>query len=279
MSAPLAAPAGGAAAERREGPRAGDRTVTAGVVIIGNEILSGRTKDANLSFLGERLNELGIRLMEGRVVADLEPAVVEAVNALRRRYDYVFTTGGIGPTHDDITVDCIAKAFGLAVVVHPQARRLLEDFYGAEINEARLRMARAPEGAALVDNPVSVAPGLRIENVYVLAGIPRIMQAQFDSLRHELVGGRPLLSRSLPVAIPESVVAPGLAALQDRYPQVEMGSYPFQRGGRFGTSLVLRATDEALLDRAESELQSLLLELRAERFPDSAKGRPEGETI
>ncbi|SMF79822.1 molybdenum cofactor synthesis domain-containing protein [Tistlia consotensis] len=268
------------------GEGAGERTVTAGVVIIGNEILSGRTKDANLAFLGERLNALGVRLMEGRVVADLEAAIVEAVNTLRARYDYVFTTGGIGPTHDDITVDCVAAAFGRPVVVHPDARRLLEAHYGADINEARMRMARAPEGASLVDNPVSIAPGLKIENVYVLAGIPRIMQAQFDSLAHELVGGRPLLSRSFPVAVPESVIAPGLTALQARFSKVEMGSYPFQRGGRFGTSLVLRATDPALLDQAEAELQLLLQELRAERLPEptapggaGAGAEADGETV
>lgn len=261
------------------GPGSGERTVTAGVAIIGNEILSGRTKDANLSFLGERLNELGVRLMEARVVADLETAIVEAVNALRARYDYVFTTGGIGPTHDDITVDCVARAFGLPVVVHPEARRLLEAHYGDEINEARLRMARAPEGADLVDNPVSVAPGLRIENVYVLAGIPRIMQAQFESLRHELVGGRPLETRSFPVAVPESVVAPGLTALQARFPDVEMGSYPFQRGGRFGTSLVLRATEPGRLDLAETGLRALLDELGAERLPDPREAEADGGTV
>ncbi len=246
------------------------RTVTAGLVIIGNEILSGRTKDANLAFLGEELNGLGVRLSEVRVVADVEAAIVEAVNALRARYDYVFTTGGIGPTHDDITVDCVAKAFGRPVVVHPEAKALLEAHYGDQINPARLRMARAPEGAGLVDNPVSVAPGLKIENVYVLAGIPKIMQAQFRSLSHELVGGRPLQSRSFPVAVPESVVAPGLTALQERFPDVEMGSYPFARGGRFGTSLVLRATDEERLDAAEAGLRELLDELRAEPMPEAA---------
>lgn len=254
-------------------------SVTAGVVIIGNEILSGRTQDANLAFLGEQLNALGIRLTEARVVADQEAAIVEAVNALRSRYDYVFTTGGIGPTHDDITVDCVAKAFGRLVIVHPEARRLLESHYGAEINEARLRMARAPEGASLVDNPVSIAPGLKIENVYVLAGIPRIMRAQFGSLSHELVGGLPLISRSLPVALPESVVAPGLTALQERYPEVEMGSYPFQRAGRFGTSLVLRATDVVRLEQAEAELERLLSDLGGERLPDPTRIEADGETV
>ena len=235
--------------------------VTAAVLVIGNEILSGRTQDANTHFLGKRLTELGIRLMEARVVPDIEAEIVAAVNALRARYTYLFTTGGIGPTHDDITVDCIAKAFSVAVVVHPEAKRLLEDYYGDQVNPARMRMARTPEGAGLIENPVSVAPGIAMENVFVLAGIPRIMQAQFESLRHSLVGGPPLISRALTVGLPESVVAPGFGALQDRYPEVEMGSYPFQRGGRFGTSLVLRASDPALLDQVAGELESLVREL------------------
>jgi molybdenum cofactor synthesis domain-containing protein len=237
---------------------------TAAVLVIGNEILSGRTQDANTNFLAKRLTELGVRLMEARVVPDIEAEIVTAVNALRGRYDYVFTTGGIGPTHDDITVDCVAVAFGVPVIVHPEAKHLLEAYYGESVNAARLRMARAPEGAELIENPVSVAPGLKLENVFVLAGIPRIMQAQFESLRHGLVGGPPLLSRALTVALPESVVARGLGALQERFAQVEMGSYPFQRGGRFGTSLVLRSSDPELLDRAAEELEALVRGLGGE---------------
>ena len=237
------------------------RVVTAALLVIGNEILSGRTQDANVAYLGRRLNEVGVRLLEVRVLPDLEAALVPALRELKARYDYVFTTGGIGPTHDDITVDCVAKAFDRPVVEHPEARRLLEDYYGDQINPARLRMARAPEGAELVENPVSRAPGLRIENVYVLAGVPKIMQAQFESAAHELVGGQPLRSFSLPVALAESVVAPGLTALQERYPDVEMGSYPYQRGGRYGNSLVLRATDPARLASAAAELRRLVVEL------------------
>jgi molybdenum cofactor synthesis domain-containing protein len=243
---------------------AGEKVTTAAVLVIGNEILSGRTQDANTNFLAKRLTELGVRLMEARVVPDIEAEIVTAVNALRGRYDYVFTTGGIGPTHDDITVDCVAVAFGVPVIVHPEAKQLLEAYYGESVNAARMRMARAPEGAELIENPVSVAPGLKLENVFVLAGIPRIMQAQFESLRHGLVGGPPLLSRALTVALPESVVAPGLGALQERFAEVEMGSYPFQRGGRFGTSLVLRSSDLELLDRAAEELEALVRGLGGE---------------
>jgi molybdenum cofactor synthesis domain-containing protein len=243
---------------------AGEKVTTAAVLVIGNEILSGRTQDANTNFLAKRLTELGVRLMEARVVPDIEAEIVTAVNALRGRYDYVFTTGGIGPTHDDITVDCVAAAFSVPVIVHPEAKQLLEAYYGESVNAARMRMARAPEGAELIENPVSVAPGLKLENVFVLAGIPRIMQAQFESLRHGLVGGPPLLSRALTVALPESVVAPGLGALQERFAEVEMGSYPFQRGGRFGTSLVLRSSDLELLDRAAEELEALVRGLGGE---------------
>ncbi|MBE9558517.1 MAG: competence/damage-inducible protein A, partial [Proteobacteria bacterium] len=162
------------------------KTYTAALLIVGNEILSGRTTDANLPYIAGRLNDLGIRLSEVRVVADIEAEVVDALNALRARYTYVFTTGGIGPTHDDITADCVAKAFGLALIESAEARRRLEERYeesGMELNEARLRMARTPEGAVLIDNPVSAAPGFQVENVFVMAGVPKIMQAMFESLR------------------------------------------------------------------------------------------------
>src|SRR3546814_5976817 len=189
--------------------------------------------------------------MEVRVVADLEAAIVAALNEVRRRFDYVFTTGGIGPTHDDITAECIAKAFCRRLVVHPEARAILEAHYEpGQLTEARLRMARTPEGAVLIDNPVSKAPGFQVENVFVMAGIPTIMQAMFASLQHRLSGGRPLQSRSVAVEMGESFVADGLARLQDRFPEVEIGSYPFNRAGVFGTRLVLRATDEGLLATA-----------------------------
>ena len=242
-----------------------DRPVTACLVVIGNEILSGRTRDANLAYLGARLNDIGVRLMEARVIPDLDEAIVATVNEVRRRFTYVFTTGGIGPTHDDITAASIAKAFGVALVENPEARAILDAHYPpGELNQARLRMARTPEGATLIENPVSKAPGFQMDNVFVMAGIPEIMQAMFESLVHRLVGGKPLISRSVTVYLPESKVALGLEALQGRYADVEMGSYPFNRAGRFGTRLVLRATEAERLDAAANELDGLIAELGSE---------------
>ncbi|MCH8997850.1 MAG: competence/damage-inducible protein A [Proteobacteria bacterium] len=242
-----------------------DRPVTACLVVIGNEILSGRTRDANLAYLGARLNDIGVRLMEARVIPDLDEAIVATVNEARRRFTYVFTTGGIGPTHDDITAASIAKAFGVALVENPEARAILDAHYPpGELNQARLRMARTPEGATLIENPVSKAPGFQMDNVFVMAGIPEIMQAMFESLVHRLVGGTPLISRSVTVYLPESKVALGLEALQGRYADVEMGSYPFNRAGRFGTRLVLRATEAGRLDAAAGELGALIVELGSE---------------
>ena len=238
--------------------------VTACLLIIGNEILSGRTQDKNVAFIGQRLNDLGIRLMEVRVLPDVEAVVVAGLNEVRRRFDYVFTTGGIGPTHDDITAECVAKAFGRPLIVNPEARAILEAWYPpGELTEARLRMARTPEGAVLIENPVSKAPGFQVENVFVMAGIPNIMQAMFASLQHRLAGGEPLRSRSVSVEMGESFVAGGLARLQERYAEVEIGSYPFNRAGVHGTRLVLRATDDGLLDAAAAELECLLAELGA----------------
>ena len=174
-----------------------EKVVSAALLIIGDEILSGRTKDANLAYLGEALNRLGIRLLEARVIPDIPGEIVAALNAVRARYDYIFTTGGIGPTHDDITAECVAQAFGLPLTEHPEARAILEAHYGAaELNPARLRMAKTPDGASLIENPVSKAPGFRIENVFVMAGIPKVMQAQFESLAPGLVGGRPAPPRN-----------------------------------------------------------------------------------
>lgn len=253
-------------AEAEAGRAEAGRTVTACLLIIGNEILSGRTQDKNLAFIGQRLNDLGIRLMEVRVVPDVEAVIVATLNEVRRRFDYVFTTGGIGPTHDDITAECVAKAFDRPLIVNPEARAILAAHYrsvGGELTEARLRMARTPEGAELIENPVSKAPGFQVENVFVMAGIPAIMQAMFASLTHRLAGGQPLRSRSVKVEMGESFVAEGLGGLQARYPEVEIGSYPFSRDGVFGTRLVLRATDAALLDKAAGELDALLAELGA----------------
>ena len=249
-----------------------EKVVSAALLIIGNEILSGRTKDANLAYLGEALNRLGIRLLEARVIPDVPAEIVAALNAVRARYDYVFTTGGIGPTHDDITAECVALAFGLPLTEHPEARAILEAHYGpAELNPARLRMAKTPEGASLIENPISKAPGFRIENVFVLAGIPQVMQAQFDSLAPGLVGGRPLLSKTVVAALPESYLAPGLTAIQDRFPEVQIGSYPFHRMGVFGVRLILRDTESERLERAAAEVRDLVRQLGAnpESEPES----------
>ena len=231
------------------------KTVTACLIIIGNEILSGRTQDANLAWLAAELGKVGIRMREARVVPDDEAEIVGAVNECRRRYDYVFTTGGIGPTHDDITSACVAKAFGLPLVRHPEAERRLRAYYPPEkLNEARLKMAETPEGAELIDNPVSVAPGFIVGNVHVLPGVPSIMRAMFDGLRPRLKGGAPVRSRTVTVYAPEGEVAAPLAEVQARHPEVEIGSYPFMRQDRFGTSLVFRSTDQGRIDSAAGEV-------------------------
>jgi molybdenum cofactor synthesis domain-containing protein len=238
---------------------------TAALLIIGNEILSGRTKDANLAWLAAQLSEAGIRLLEVRVVADIAADIIAAVNALRQRYTYLFTTGGIGPTHDDITTACMAEAFSVPVIRHPDAEAALRKHYKPEdINAARLKMADVPQGATLVPNPVSAAPGYRMENVYVFAGVPRIMQAMFDAIRHELVGGEPIKSKTISAYITEGWIAEGLTAIQAQFLDVEIGSYPFIRDGRLGTSLVMRGVDEARLFSVLAALQEMLTQLQAE---------------
>ncbi|MBM3491083.1 MAG: competence/damage-inducible protein A [Alphaproteobacteria bacterium] len=249
-----------------------DRIVSAAVVVIGNEILSGRTADRNLPFLATRLNELGIQLREARVVPDLEDEIVRAVNETRARHDYVFTTGGIGPTHDDITGDAIAKAFAVGIDYHAEAVAILKAHYantGAELNTARLRMARVPAGAELIDNPVSKAPGYQIGNVFVLAGVPAIMQAMFESLKHKLVGGLPVRSLAIAAYLAEGAIAKGLGELAGRHPEVDLGSYPFYRQGRFGTSIVGRSTDPDRLAAAAAELRQLMRDLGAEPLEES----------
>jgi molybdenum cofactor synthesis domain-containing protein len=232
-----------------------DHPVTACLLIIGNEILSGRTRDANLPFLADGLNEIGIQLREARVIPDEPETIIATVNELRPKFDYLFTTGGIGPTHDDITSECVARAFGVKLVLHPEALRRLQVHYGTtDINEARLRMAHVPEGAALIDNPVSKAPGFQIGNVYVMAGVPQIMQAMFDGLKHRLKGGAPMLSRTVSCDLAEGAIAADLAALQADYADLQIGSYPYFRRGAFGVSLVLRGIEAARLDEAVGKL-------------------------
>jgi molybdenum cofactor synthesis domain-containing protein len=241
------------------------KVVTAAMLVIGNEILSGRTKDANLNYLAIGLTAVGVRLMEARVVPDIEGRIVEAVNALRATYDYVFTTGGIGPTHDDITSECIAKAFGVKLIKHPKAAALLLAHYGAEnATEARMRMAHTPEGAELIDNPVSIAPGFKIGNVHVMAGVPAIFQAMFDGIKSTLAHGDKVLSKTIGGFIGEGVIAKDLGALQQRYPALDVGSYPFFRQGKFGASFVIRGTDAAAIGKAADELRTIIRTLGAE---------------
>jgi len=243
----------------------GPRIVTACVLIIGNEILSGRTQDANLTFLAKGLNEVGIRLREARVIPDDADVIVSTINEVRRAFDYVFTTGGIGPTHDDITAQCAADAFGVALIVHPEARRLLETHYPpGQLNEARLRMAMVPEGAVLLPNPISRAPGFQIGNVFVLPGVPSIMQGIFEQLKYRLVGGEKLLSRSISCHLAEGTLAQDLAFLQQRYFDIEIGSYPYFRRGDFGVTLVLRGSDRERLAAATGELNMLIRTLGGE---------------
>src|SRR5260221_6265574 len=228
---------------------------TAAMMIIGNEILSGRTTDANLPFIAGELTKLGIRLMEVRVVADIEQEIIDAINTLRARYTYLFTTGGIGPTHDDITAGAVAKAFGLALHRHPDAVAIMRRRYAnpADLTPARLKMTEVPVGGSLIDNPVSGAPGFQIGNVYVMAGIPAVARAMFDGLKHRLQGGPPMMSRTVVSNLGEGLIAAELAALQERHPDVEIGSYPFHRRGVFGSSLVIRGTDPARLEAVAQE--------------------------
>ncbi|UTW57781.1 competence/damage-inducible protein A [Kordiimonas sp. SCSIO 12603] len=240
-------------------------SVNAALLIIGDEILSGRTQDANLAYLAKWLNETGIQLVEVRVVPDIEQEIVEAVNALRTKYDYLFTTGGIGPTHDDITVDSIAAAFGVPVVVHEKAYQMLLDYYGEEnFTEARKRMTRVPEGAELIDNPVSIAPGINIENVFIMAGVPKIMQSMLEGIRPHLRTGRKVWSQSMTVYAPESKIAEELGAIQENNPETGIGSYPFYYSNTAGAQIVVRSADQGALKKAMDEVQALCFAKRFE---------------
>ena len=239
-----------------------EKIVTAAVLIIGNEILSGRTQDQNLAYLATGLNSVGVTLREARVIPDITEVIVATVNELRARYDYLFTTGGIGPTHDDITSECVAKAFGVPWTLHPEAHQIfLSHYKPGELNEARLRMAHTPKGASLIINAVSRAPGFRMGNVFVMAGIPRVMQAMFDAVKHDLKGGRPMLARTVSCHLPEGIIAKGLGEIQNRYADLDIGSYPFYRRGEFGTSLVLRGRDAERLAAGTEEVTALVKSL------------------
>jgi molybdenum cofactor synthesis domain-containing protein len=237
-----------------------ERIWTAALVVIGDEILSGRTQDKNVSQIAAWLNVQGIRLAEVRVVADRTEAIAEAVNTLRARNDYLFTTGGIGPTHDDITVDAIAAAVGVGVEHHPDALAVLERYYATRggLTEARARMARVPEGAALIVNKVSGAPGIRWDNIFIMAGVPHITAGMLDALTGTLEGGRPVVSRSVGCWVAESEVADLLRDAEKAHEGVAIGSYPFFREGRVGANFVVRSADEALVDRCIAHLTAAL---------------------
>ena len=235
-----------------------DRIYTAALLIIGDEILSGRTQDANLAYLAKWLGIQGIRLKEVRVVTDDMTAIGDAVNALRTAHDYLFTTGGIGPTHDDITVDAIAAALGVPVIVHPDARATLAGYYGDKLTDARLRMARTPQGASLIENPRTKAPGIRVGNIFIMAGVPAITQGMLAALDGVLPGGAPVLSRTVAAWTQESTVAAVLGAVEKAHAGVQIGSYPFWREGRTGANFVMRATDPAVLETVAAALMTAL---------------------
>ena len=236
-----------------------ERIVTAGVLVIGNEILSGRTQDVNLSHIAIVLGERGVRVREARVVPDVEDVIVAAVNDARERFDYVFTTGGIGPTHDDITAECIAKAFDAPLVVSEAiAERIRGRPAPAEVMESRLRMALIPRGAELIDNPTGGPQGFRMGNVFVMAGIPGVMQAMLSTVTVQ--GGAVVRSRSVTAYLGESQVASGLTHIQGRHPEVDLGSYPFSRDGRYGTTLVMRGTDPDELAAMLEEVKQLIVD-------------------
>ena len=235
---------------------------TAAVIIIGNEILSGRTQDTNVAFLGRRLSDLGIGLLEVRIIPDDEETIIRTVNQYRSQFTYVFTTGGIGPTHDDITSASVARAFDVSLEENPEAVASMEKYYGRKnMNEARMKMACVPVTATLIPNPVSGAPGFQIENVFVLPGVPEILQAMFDGITHRLTGGPPILSHSVCTNLRESTLAEGLGLIQNMYPDVAIGSYPYFKRGKLGVNLVMRSTNAISLDKTREEVRELVLQL------------------
>ena len=236
----------------------------AAILVIGNEILSGRTQDANVAYLGKELAARGITLAEVRIVRDDQAAIIAALNALRATYTYVFTSGGIGPTHDDITSATVAKTFGVALERNPEAVRRLQSRYGeGELNAARLKMAEIPAGATLIDNSISQAPGFRLDNVFVMAGVPSILRAMFDGIRQTLAEGPPQHSRSVTLSVREGDLAEGLSLIQDNHPEVDVGSYPSFTEGRSLVTIVARGTDIGRLDQVMAETRALAAELGA----------------
>jgi molybdenum cofactor synthesis domain-containing protein len=238
--------------------------VTAAMIVIGDEILSGRTKDKNIGFVADYLTGLGIDLNEVRIVADEKDDIIAAVNALRQRYDYVFTSGGIGPTHDDITADSVSEAFGVPCLPHPQAMKDMAEYYAArdmEFTEARQRMARTPQGAELIDNPISKAPGIRMENVYIMAGVPKIMQAMMDAIAPTLKSGTKMLSQAIDCPHGEGAIGAPLGKIQDNHPETMIGSYPRYDDGKYSTQIVVRGRAELLVQAAIDDVTLMLQDL------------------
>jgi len=239
-------------------------TKTAAMLVIGDEILSGRTQDSNSNYVARQLTSLGIDLKEVRVVGDEEDEIVAALNALRSRYDFVFTTGGIGPTHDDITADAVAKAFGVGIGYHPEAYAALEARYEpGQFNDARKRMARVPDGGTLIKNSASVAPGFQVGNVFVMAGVPMVMRAMMEEVVTRLPRGETVKSITVSADLPEGVIAEGLADIQKTYPQTAIGSYPWYRDGRFGAQLVARSRDGDAVEAAAKAIEAMIVRLGA----------------
>lgn len=242
------------------------KTVTGCLLIIGNEILSGRTQDINLAYLAKSLNDLGVRMVHARVIPDVEDIIIDTVNECRQQYDNVFTTGGIGPTHDDITAECIAKAFDTELYMHPEIVEVIQQREAPpDVMASRLLMARVPKGAVLVENPTGGPAGFQMENVYVMAGVPMVMQAMVSTLTKERLGGTdPVRSRSVGAYLGESQVANELRTIQEQHPEVDLGSYPFYRQDGYGTNLVMRGTDEAELEVMLEKVRKMILDLGSE---------------
>jgi len=240
------------------------KSVSAALILIGNELLSGRTQDANLNHLARRLAEIGIRLLEARVIPDIEDTIIGTVNELRERVTYVFTTGGIGPTHDDITAESVAKAFNVPLIRHPEAERRLREYFdmrGVEVNEARLRMANTPEGAELIANQISVAPGFYIGNVFVMAGVPKVMQVMLEEILPRLEHGPPIANATVICDLPEGTVAAGLLQIQNKYSVLDIGSYPGKSDHGYRVSLVVRGSDVGSVSRAAEDIEALVHQL------------------
>ncbi|MDC3231710.1 competence/damage-inducible protein A [Candidatus Pelagibacter sp.] len=239
--------------------------VNAAILIIGNEILSGRTQDTNTSTLAIWLNKIGVKVKEVRVIPDIEKKIVNTLNVLRKENNYVFTTGGIGPTHDDITAESVSKTFGLKYEIHKEAYRILEDYYKpGEFNEGRKKMAWMPENATLILNPTSGAPGFSVENVFCLPGVPSILKSMLGSLKNKIVGGEPILSQTISLKTVESEIASSLNKVQDQNKDVEIGSYPFFHAGKLGVSIVLRSEDQSKIDLCNSQILDFIKEKKIE---------------